>query len=72
MQRLCKASLDDAQEFSFDLDRRTADLELIADKRDELRLMIEAALNNPFETPDLDWLADEVRRFALTCKGVRA
>jgi hypothetical protein len=71
MQRLDKASLVDAQQVSFDIDTRTTNLELIADKAVELRLMIEAALNPLDMNPDIDWLKAEVERFKLACRGAR-
>jgi hypothetical protein len=61
-----------AQAIKFDVEQRIHDLDLVADKKLELRLMIEAALN-PFDmTPDIEWLRDEVALFMLACKGVRA
>jgi hypothetical protein len=72
MQRLDKALLVDAQQVSFDIDTRATNLELIADKAAELRLMIEAALDPLDMSPDIDWLKAEVERFKLACKGVRA
>jgi hypothetical protein len=60
-----------AQAIKFDVEQRIRDLDLIADKKLELRLMIDAALN-PFDmTPDLDWLKAEVELFKLSCRGAR-
>ena len=73
MQELDSNSLADAQAFSFDLDEKTKQLELIADWRAELRYKFADAVNDVWgPPPDLNELRCEVERYKLACKGVRA
>jgi hypothetical protein len=72
MQRLDEASLADAQEISFDFERKTKRLELICEWRDELRQRLARAIDDAWSpAPDLEELNAEVERFKLACRGAR-
>jgi hypothetical protein len=73
-------TLDRAQRFSFDLDERILDLELIAAWTHDLRERMwgdegaELDLDNidNWVEPNIDALAAEAHEHRLACKGVRA
>ena len=71
MSEIATKHLDGAV-VAFDLDALTGNLELMADWKDELRLMFAAALNPVDMTPDIEWLRVEVERFKLACRGARS